>query len=436
MDSDGARASDILVGPLVPPEQAQAAASVWYKAAHEGDQLWMEGIEKRFGGFLVHIALSIALKESRIHTLDWSPEDEALLVERTGLAMDPAERAGINGWLEAYTADNFEQAAAEAKEWPAATDAGTWLKTQALGVALYQAGRYLEAINLLNSLGKGNPVLRRRSHYVKIECLRRAGRLAEAGAEWIKLADQVINNNDTRLSSPLLDSAIAIRNLSETPLDRGRMVSLGELAESWGDIASAWRAYQDIWSDPLLPETPEVVATKNEAVRRAGLGILRIISGGGGQGDHASMLDRWMERIMEQPPTRGRAACACELARFEGAVALRQARLALALKSLDEAVEWAEKSNDTALIARARGDLAVAQANCGEIEKALQNSDLACRVAEAAGDLELLYQANRNRLILLTGTTGETPEAFQNLVKEQGKRLGHLAPGEFDKNLF
>ncbi|MHC4946421.1 MAG: hypothetical protein ACYTG7_25695, partial [Planctomycetota bacterium] len=186
------------------------------------------------------------------------------------------------------------------------TNAGQWLQHRATGLSLFQKGRFQEAIAQLSDTKRLNKVLSRRDHLSRIECYRRSGRLDEARGEWSALADQVLNDKDDLLCGPLLDLSQTLDNLAETPVDRGRVISLAERAESVGDIARSWRAYQDIWSDPRLSDVPEKVAARNSVIRRAGLGILRIISGGTGTGDPFPKLTRWMELLEKEPETSGR----------------------------------------------------------------------------------------------------------------------------------
>ena len=422
------RISDYLQGYILPEHRAVPVIRAWTEAFVKGDTLWLEGIERRYRPVLVHLALAVGLGEEPETLRAWDKGLRNKLLERMEISFDPREKEALLAWKERFAAGRFEDAAETAQDAEPSTPTGRWALRQARAVAMARARRYMEAAELLDQGSAPSPVLGRRQALLRLECLRLAGRMDEAKAFWNVLADRVIKSGDTLLAGLLLDSGDAIENINTTPMDRGRIVSLGESTEKEGDLAHANRAYQKVWATPGLSLSPEALSMNDKVLLRAGLGILRIIAGGFGQGDASSRLRRWISTVEKGPDTRGRATCACELLRFKGAVAFRRNQLGEARAALTEALEWADKSGDVTLLAKAGDDLAVAEANCGEVEEALNRSSAALRAAEATGDPELLYRVQANRLLLLEGSGKPVTEAFRRDVMERGKRLGMLIP--------
>lgn len=420
--------SELLLGRIEQPSRARAALEAWCKAVDNNDTLWMKGLERRYAYALTRYGLALSLQEKNNAFSNMNSACRTLLLDRLDLQTTKEERAQLTRWKDAYIENEFESAQSIPLKWKTDSSTGKWIKVRAQALALYQMGRFLEAVELLSDTTRFNPVFGRRDDLLRVECNRRSGRLLEARAEWAQLVEKTLTAGDYTLCGPILDTGHALQNLMDKPLDRGRLVALAEQCETLNDTTRAWRAYQEIWSDPRMPNSPEKLAARNSMIRRAGLGTLRIISGKTAEGDPYPRVTRWLDELEHEPNTKGKIICLCELKRFQVFVDKKQGRLAEALMHANEAVELAEESNAPALIAKARGDLAVIQANTGYVEEALQNVRAASQASEASGDRELVHQILQNRLAIESGIKGEDFPELAKKIQVQGRRLGLLSP--------
>jgi hypothetical protein len=422
--------SDVLLGRLERPTEARAAADAWRSAVEKGDRDWMDGLERRYAYPLTRLALSLSLDERSSVFGNWESGVDELLIQRMGTGMVPEEAAIAEDWKKQYMDQDYDAALETAMAWKVSSPTGNWMKLRAQVLALFNMRRFHEAAEMLEDTERYNEVLGRRDRLLQVDCMRRSGRLADSREAWNKLTEAALRENDDYLVGPLLEAANSLQSVSTQPVDKGRIVTLAERAEANGDLALAWNAYQTIWSDPLLPCDPEALSARSAVIRRAGLGALRIISGELGHGNYWPKMKRWTDQLEHVPMTKGRLFCECELKRFETAVFLKNGQLAHALVKCQEAATLAEQTGDVVLITRARGDLAVVLAHTGQLEEAQHTVEAACRAARASGDPELIYETQRNKLVILAGMAGETPDALLESVMTQAKRLGHLDPDE------
>ncbi|MFH1998256.1 MAG: hypothetical protein ABIK28_01185, partial [Planctomycetota bacterium] len=245
-------ASELLLGRVEQPSLARSALDAWCKAAEKSDTLWMEGLERRYAYSLTRMGLALTLEEKQSSFDAMNAACRTLLLQRLDLQTTKEERAGLSDWKEAYINSDFDAAQSIPIKWNPTTSTGTWIKVRAQALALYQMGRFIEATDLLSDTQRFKPVFGRRDELLRIESFRRGGRLDEARGEWAKLVEQALVAGDDNLCGSLLDTGHALQNLMDQPLDRGRFVSLAEKCESLDDTTRAWKAYQEIWSDPRM----------------------------------------------------------------------------------------------------------------------------------------------------------------------------------------